>query len=238
MARLNSLILLLSLTLSVEAQDIFPGPIMRVIAAAGGGPPTYLREQGFEGAGYDNGETWTESGATINEDYTGVVLDGSQTLRIAWASTAPNTKTSFTSVDEVWVYFLLRPITIENANRIIASITGSGTRVLELKVVASTAALRVQWGSTATTVGTLSAATTYHVWVHYKKGTGANSIIDVGFSTDGTRPTSGNNFAQSTSNSSTIQVNELILGEGTSYIQEYLYDKVRVDDVQIGDNPD
>jgi hypothetical protein len=36
MARLNSILLLICLTLPIQAQQIFPGPIMRTIAAAGG----------------------------------------------------------------------------------------------------------------------------------------------------------------------------------------------------------
>jgi hypothetical protein len=236
MARLNSLIALLCLSLPCAAQEIFPGPIMRTIAAAGGGA-TYLVDQDFEGAGYDNGETWTEAGSgTKDEDYTGTVLDGSQSLRIAQSSQNATTQTTFTANDEVWVYALFRPVSIPASTQTILEVKNNTTSLVQLRHPGD-GHLRVQGSTTATTVGLVSAGTTYHIWLRYVKGTGANAIASIGFSTDGTRPTSGNNFAQFTTGDATLQADVLVIGGPGITTQEHIWDKVRVDDVVIGDNP-
>src|SRR4030095_13735684 len=64
--------------------------------------------------------------------------------------------------------------------------------------------LRIVMGTAnATTVSTLVAGTKYYCWGHVKKGTGANGIADVAFSTTKVRPTSGNGFAQVTTGRTT-----------------------------------
>jgi hypothetical protein len=60
----------------------------------------------------------------------------------------------------------------------------------------------------ATTVATLSAGTTYYCWAYYSKGSGANAIYKVAFSTSKTKPTSGNNFAGGSNGSSTGDARE------------------------------
>jgi hypothetical protein len=242
MARLNSILALLCLSLPIQAQDIFPGPIMRTIAGAGGGGsgcPTCLVSQDFEGAGYDNGETWTESGtATIDEDYTGVVLAGSQSLRIVYVSNLGAASTSFSANDDIWIYCLIRPIAIHSATRNLIEVLNN-TTTLGLARITSGGAIVASATATATTVATMSTGTTYHLWVHYVKGSGANSVLSVAFSTDGVRPTSGDNFAGVATGPAVLQADKIALGSVASTVTaaEYIYDKVRVDDAQIGDNP-
>jgi hypothetical protein len=134
----------------------------------------------------------------------------------------------------VWVYFLFRPVVIPGSSSTFLTVNSGGTPVESYRILAD-GRLQCLSGST-TTVGTVSAGTTYHVWCHYKKGSGANAVIDIAFSTDGLRPTSGNNFAQKTNGTSTSQVDRLIVGP-TLNTQTHIFDKVRVDDAQIGDNP-
>lgn len=71
MPRLNSLIALLTLVVSVQAQEIFPGPIMRTIggtacATSDTSLPHDELLEGFQTAttGYEN--TWAETGTTAN----------------------------------------------------------------------------------------------------------------------------------------------------------------------------
>jgi len=58
----------------------------------------------------------------------------------------------------------------------------------------------------------------YHMWVRQVKGTdGTNSVTSVAFSTDGTRPTSGNGFSGTTSGTSVDNPTLIrLMGEFTS----------------------
>lgn len=59
---------------------------------------TYLLNQNFEGTGYDNSESWTETldGGTVDEDYTTTVLAGSQSLFMPAALNTIGTLTATT----------------------------------------------------------------------------------------------------------------------------------------------
>ena len=84
----------------------------------------------------------------------------------------------------------------------------------------------------------MSTGTTYHVWVKYVKGSGSNAVVEVGFSTDGTRPTSGGTFATQTSGgTATVDTDRIMFGQSSSNTVGAYFDKVRVDDAVIGDNP-
>jgi hypothetical protein len=81
------------------------------------------------------------------------------------------------------------------------------------------------------TVGTISANTNYQVWMTYLGGTSMN----VSFSTDGTRPTSGDNFASGAC-SVNAAVERCSLQYSDGNIMCY-FDHILVNDTQIGNNP-
>lgn len=203
---------------------------------------TYLLQENFEGTGYEN--SWTEAGTgTIDKDYTGTVLEGSQSLRINLSSQSGRT-TNTLSVDQAIIeaYFLFRPVAIPSGQRQIwASKDSGGNYMGELQINASGALIaQAGGGSTATTTGTLSAGTTYHVWVRVATGTGANGVCSVGFSTDGTRPTSGNNYKSSSNGTRTTSNHFTIFGSyaAATTTFEWIFDKYRITDgTTIGDNP-
>lgn len=204
--------------------------------------PTYLINQNFEGAGYDNGETWTESGAgTRDEDYTGVVLSGSQSFRMVTSGANLSTYTSFSANSTVYGYFLFRPVSNTGAYRLCSirdNAGGSGNAVCYIIVNADgTVGVRAGSAGTVNTVGTVSNGTTYHVWLTYTKGTGANGFGSVAFSTDGIKPTSGNNYAEHTNGNATADGEKIMIGTDTAHTFEAVVDRVLVDDEPIGDNP-
>lgn len=86
----------------------------------------------------------------------------------------------------------------------------------------------------ATTVSAMSGGTTYHVWWSCD-ATSSPETFTIAFSTDGVRPTSGNNYASAVSDTSSTQNNILLNPVYTS--TDTIFDRVLVDDVQIGDNP-
>lgn len=204
----------------------------------------YLVRQDFEAVtNYDNCETWTPttaSGAVINPQYTGIVLAGTQSLLIACTNNSGELRSFvFTAQDEVFLYCMFRPVIVPASSFkpifLINQTSGGNFGHVALN---SSGTLRIALNTVANTVDAMSANTTYHVFARYKKGTGANAIISVGFSTDGTRPTSGNKFAQITTGNTTLQCGKIALDLDSSVVsQTFIFDKVRVATTQIPDNP-
>ncbi len=216
-----------------------------LLSLLGGSPPstptpTYIVKQTFEGTGYANSEAWNLSVGTVNSDYTGVVLAGSQSLLANLDDAAGRIRLDFTGADDLWGYFLFRR---EGGNpggdRLLFEITNNGGTSQQFGIfVTTTGALRVFGGTSATTVSTTSVGTTYHIWWRYTKGTGSNAVAQVAFSTDGTEPTSGNAFASVTNGTSTTQGGRVWVGySSTNAGADFIYDNVLIDDADISSNP-
>lgn len=86
------------------------------------------------------------------------------------------------------------------------------------------------------TVATWAEGVTYHVWLRYKKGVGANAEVDLWFNTSATHPGTGNNKTSLTNGSKTTNATTPYFNTVFSGV-DMIYDKVRVDDVAIGSNP-
>jgi len=202
--------------------------------------PSYLLTENFEGSEYDN--SWTEAGTgTIDGDYTGTVLQGSQSLRIAAsAQSAYLTHTLGASHDIVEVYFLYRPTTLPGSTRTVITLQTSADVTVLQAMQRSTGSWTVRptsGASGANSVTAMSTGTTYHVWCRYEKGTGANAVGTVGYSTDGTRPTSGNSFVSVTTGDATGQVNKIRIATSSSETWEFVLDRLLMDDATIGNSP-
>lgn len=203
--------------------------------AASGGGATYLIKQDFEGTGYDNSETWTEFLGTPNEDYTGTVLDGAQSL-LCTANQGTRSPV-FAGLDEIWFYCMIRFSVLKDSDILKFYDAGQANQVQHVALNAD-GTITVSDGAfhSATTVTAFSANTTYHLWVRVKKGTGANGEGEVWVSTTTTRGTGNNHASHATGNQTwqPVQV-ELLQEAGTA--SNFIFDKVRVDDVVIGDAP-
>jgi len=207
----------------------------------------YLFQENFEGTGYEN--PWTESAGTPNEDYTTspAPLEGSQSLYLDGSSSDQTVYAAVPSPGSGSTqefYFLLNVVAkgSANTNRNLVLLSSSGTNLCTLFATSGLALrIRADGGTAVSTANTLSLGTTYHVWVTYKAGTGANAVATVAFSTDGIRPTSGNSYAISSNGTYTVVANRMNLwGDfttaSTNYIQ-VIFDKIRMADTTIGDNP-
>lgn len=203
----------------------------------------YLVMQNFETpvTGYDHCDIWLETkSGTIDPAYTGVVLQGAQSLRMTNIASFTQAYTSnFVAQAEIWAYCLIRPIRIDSGS--IAPLFWfrradlNGTCNVYIN---TSGTIRIVGSGLATSVGAMAVDTTYHCWFHYKKGTGANAIVDFAFSTTGIRPTSGDFFVQLTGQTMTVDTAVFSIGRDTDiFTSEYIFDKVRVDDVQIGNDP-
>jgi hypothetical protein len=83
----------------------------------------------------------------------------------------------------------------------------------------------------------LSFGTNYHLFGRYSLGTGANSIVEIAYSTDGTKPTSGTKYATATNLSYTSQAGRIWLGFNNTGNYDVIFDKVLVAATPIGSNP-
>lgn len=205
--------------------------------------PSYVFSENFEAVtGYDNAG-WAETKTGIvDEDYStaGLSLEGSQCLRLAAANqTAYTASPTFTALGEVWFYSLFRLVSITTANLVFFCLRDASLLAVRVRVSNTGLLGLVFTGATTVTAAVaISLNTTYHFWVYYKKGTGSNAIARVAWSTDGIKPTSGSNFLEITNGTATVNLDRINLGLTTNYVAEYLFDKIRVDDVEIGNNPD
>lgn len=211
------------------------------LASMGGSTATastvFLVSEDFEGTGAPSG--WTAGSGTPapNFDYTTVPLDGAQSLYLASASQITATRPAdFTNITEVWFYLMFRATNgtaPSAASQYVGLAPNGGGSVITWRI---SAGLKLLVGSVTTTATSIVLDTTYHVWGHYLQGTGANAVVDVGFSTNGVRPTSGGTFAQVTTDPGTVAIGRINLGTtGTSMGMDIIIDKLRVAATQIGD---
>lgn len=209
-------------------------------AAASGGAPTYLANESFDtNPGYDL-PSWTAIG-TPDPDNTTVVMEGTQSFYADGRAATAGARRGITASGEAWVYVLIRPLDTPTGTGDKTLIMVTATATTKGRVTIDNAAkISVYNGSTkATTVGVVSTTDNTHLWFHYKKGTGADGVADVGFSTTGTKPSTGDNFAAVSAGTATTDVDriyiesEFINGSGI----RVHFDKLRVDDATIGDNP-
>lgn len=214
-----------------------------VSGGGGGGGATYLLEENFEATGspgYDTA-TWTESGSPDeNASTSGLSLQASECLNFnpaaaTWNTTSP----TFTAQSTVYVYFLFRFASLPSGGTwTMFQVRSTSAELARVRVnVSGQIALRAGGGTEANLATSISTNTTYHGWLKYTKGTGVNAVVEFGYSTDGTRPTSGGTYNTQTVGTATVDGDRIMFGQTSSNTVGAYFDKVRVDDAVIGDNP-
>lgn len=218
-------------------------------------PTGFLLVENFEetagGAndGYDAGE-WTETigtnGIVDQDDTTATILRGTQQLKVYAGDSGQYSNTlspSFTASDEVWFHCLFRHgSSIAAATVYFINLTNAGAPIVQVGVTATTGTIVIKCGTpTATTTNAISADTDYHIWVHYKKGTGSNAEYSVEVTAASAKaPTgSGDFYAAGTDGTRTQQIDGVRIGVGVAGSQgrtrTAYFDQVYVDDSAIGD---
>lgn len=138
--------------------------------------------------GYDN-TGWTSSNSANNPRYTTspAPLAGTYSLRIA-NSTRSVTR-DITGFGSTACVYVVMNISTWQADIDAIQILDSSSAFLASLQTRSTAGLRLRHGSaTSTQVNSYAIATTYHVWLEYTKGTGANGAINGYVATTATKP--------------------------------------------------
>ena len=206
-------------------------------AAASGNPanPSFTFSENFDSPGYSN--SWTEAGSTIDADYTGDVLQGTQSVRLVAAVTAPRVFAGVTSEITKHGYFQVKINSMAAATNVIYSLRATGTIMFSVSIL-SDGKLRIQHnGATADTVDALTAGVKYHIWIGYTAGSGSNGTAYVAFSTDGVRPMSGNKTASISNGTGTSNINRVYCGTTTNSTYDIIIDRVLLAQSDIYDNP-
>lgn len=203
----------------------------------GSAPPSYLLTENFEAPGYEN--SWTETGTgTIDEAYAVGPLAGTYSLRIANTAQPGRTQVNFSAQSDVWAFFTTKFTTLPATGKQWFRISDSAdANVLSLEFQAS-GTIRVRCGTAnATTVAGMSTGTQYFVWVRYTNVGAGSSYAEIAFSSTTTKPTSGNNFASTSTGSVSTNAEKLMFGSSGNGTWDTLFDTVRVKATAIGDNP-
>jgi hypothetical protein len=196
-------------------------------AAAGS---SYLVDEGFEGTGYE--ETWTEAGTgTIDEDHTGTVIAGSQSLQINLSAQTGSTAVTFTAQGSLFAKFRFR-VASTSSNPTIATIRNGSTILGSLILVGVNRTMRTTaaGGSNASSSATLPLNTDIYIWLEYVKGSGSNAICRAGWATTDSKPaltSTGTQTCLSSNGTSTSDADTLYLGHTVSGTYECFYDVVQ-----------
>jgi len=147
-------------------------------------PPAFVFTEGFEGTGFEN-TSWIKHG-TPNPDYTNIVLHGTQSLNCVGVQYVER---PFVFTNSFYLYFRVRWNTWGDYNNVIYWDDPGWNIVAGLYTDHNR--LELNHGSAnAFGTTTIGANTTYHVWVEWTKGTGANGTMKLFISTTGTKPAS------------------------------------------------
>lgn len=197
-------------------------------APAGGGGAGDAFETFDTASGYDL--TWSVNGTvtTVDPDYTGAVLNGTQTFRGAWSSAGG------------WIYHQMggnsNTVKISGLVRRVSNSgtcvflayrsTSSGSPRLSVQVDGS-GFVTVTHGSVNSTVTSdaMTVGTTYYFWFEYALGTGANGFGSFEFSETDTETGTGNKYTSTAIGSATAQVAYICMGPATTETMEFLYDR-------------
>lgn len=207
------------------------GIIINPYAFSGAAPePSWIIEQGFEGSGYDHGETWTAAGTgSVDPDSAATVLEGTQSLRIQLTSQTGSTYREVTADGSLYVRMMFRMDS--TANGVIATIRTANTIRATLSRVSNKLRVQPSGGSANDSTDDLPTGTTLYLWVEYISGSGSDAIARAGWSATATKPTlsaSGTTTCASTNGTGAGTVNRLYLGTTASTSAfDVVYDQVR-----------
>lgn len=207
------------------------GILINPYAFSGGAPePAWIIQQGFEGTGYDHGETWTAAGTgSVDPDSTATVLEGTQSLRIQLTSQTGSTYREVTAAGALYVRMLFRMDS--TGNGVLATVRTANTIRATVSRVSNKLRVQASGGTVNDSTSDLPTGTTLYLWLEYISGTGSDAIARAGWSTTPTKPTlsaSGSTTCACTNGSGTGTVNRLYLGTTASTPSlDAVYDQVR-----------
>lgn len=209
---------------------------------AGSAPVTYLVSQDFETNNIPDG--WTAQAGTPVYTYniTPAPLQGTNSLFLdGQAASTSLDSPNFGDQSRVDIYFELSLTNFAGAARECLRFLINGAQPGSTEVtIDQTGDIRFLHGTT--TISTTDLILTnghIRIWLTYIQGTGADGYGSLAWSTNNaTKPTSGGKFAENSACNGTAQIDQIRLTTqfSTSGFPA-IYDKVRVNNVEIGSDP-
>lgn len=204
----TAMLLLLFLYVTCMGQGLTLRSPLRDITAVAASVPLLINED-FEGVGTPSG--WGVVG-TPSFDNVASPLSGVQDL-IQNATANSDANYVFTDAAEIWIAFELSYNTLPTASSLIIALydspgfTKAGAIIFDVngKLSASDGT------ATSTTTDIMATGTKYYIWLHVLKGTGANAVIEVEFSTTNTRTGAGNKYAVVTTGNVDVNLNYFLI---------------------------
>ena len=197
----------------------------------------YLICQGFETAttGYDNSESWAETGETItpNDTASPSPLVGAQSLRLNDTGTDPSSCITFSATDPVYGYLQVNIDTKSGDPSDVFKVLASGDTQIFSFYTNAVYFIVYDNQNRASTVAA-SGDTLYHVWWDYDSGASNDGKINIFISTTSTKPATADIIVTD----SPTQGSAVKFCLGTQNGQNMVVDKVRIKTSTIGSNPD
>jgi hypothetical protein len=176
---------------------------------------------------------WDVKNGTPNWNYTDGHLRGSRSLLLDPTSDAVGVNSAtFTDASEIWGHFRLTALPSSGETTICYFRTSADASMMTLAVM-SDGKLDVSHGSTGTqsSAGVVAINTTYHVWIRYKAGSGANGLADIYIGTSGTRNSA--THLSITNGDATGSIGILRLQAWPQTTTNFIYDQIYLSTTEI-----
>lgn len=198
-------------------------------------PPSYLVSQDFETDFSGPPPSWNTTGDSTNINWhdTSSPLVGAASAATLSTGMAFTGYIDFTAQDEVWVFFALR-VQTSSAFAFAFDLQSSGGTLITTGPWGDTSMVYQGGGNTSFPAVAASSGVIFYIWMHYKKGTGSNSVGELWVSTTTTLPVSPTvTFSNGTD---TTQASRIVLDNSNGGVQ-YYWDYIRVSSTAIGSAP-
>lgn len=194
----------------------------------------YIMQQDFESAGVPSG--WA-SGGTVTFHNTTSPLEGTGDLKEVGSVTTQAHYTFSSDLTELWQVCILKFVSLPSSgfSNVIQFYDASFNNAMLMEVFNTGKVRGVNGvGFVGDTVDPVVAGTLYYVKIHYKQGSGADSLTSIELSTSGTFINSGNLYISTTTGSSVRDVKYdyfMYTVDG-----EVRYDHIRVSATDLGNS--
>ena len=158
--------------------------VARKNVAAGG--PTYLFEESFEGAGYENVE-WSEVLGNPDEDATNLAADGSQSLRFNNVAARLEGSQMWSAPSTSHIFFAVYKTTMTTSEDIIRGWDASNSQIWKIQF-RSDNNLWFYHGSAVVAAGVHATGKWWYVWMDYAEGAGSDGTLDIYIADTTTKP--------------------------------------------------
>ena len=194
---------------------------------------TYLLNEGFEGAGYEN-PGWTAFGAS-DPDHAANPLAGAHSLRCSGVSSF--IQRPFARTDDFYSYFQVRWTALAPYKYVVDWLEADSTSITRVITDGFPNRLQIVHGSVSVSGTTiLTANLTYHVWAEWTRGTGDNGTMRLFVSTNGVKPASPEAAIATGTGNRAIAKFDVGPFDGAA-TTDVMYDRILLDDEPIGSNP-